>query len=158
MRLLIILLFIPLLSFKASNGKYKTFYESSYQEGDLILVGGILFDVDKDGVRPESYDSIKPIADFLKRNPDYQVEIGVHTDDRGSAKYNKELSQRRAKQVAFIVTGKYEVEFYRARYKGYGEEVPLISADSIQKLPLDKREQAFSVNRRVEVKIVWAGK
>ena len=57
---------------------------------------------------------------FLKNNPQAIIEIGSHTDERGSAIYNFNLSQKRANTVAhyFITKG---ISPKRLKAKGYGE-------------------------------------
>jgi OOP family OmpA-OmpF porin len=72
-----------------------------------------------------SYSEIKRVADFMKQHTSTSVTIEGHTDDRGSAAYNKSLSQRRADSVMAILTGTYGVEASRVKAVGYGEEQPI---------------------------------
>ena len=56
----------------------------------------------------------------MKDNPDMIIELGSHTDSRGKADYNLDLSQRRAASaVAYIVSQGIEQD--RISAKGYGE-------------------------------------
>ena len=67
-------------------------------EGKLITYG-IYFDVNKDVVKPESYGTLKDIAQVLTDNPDVKVKIVGHTDSDGSDEANLDLSKRRAASV-----------------------------------------------------------
>ena len=46
--------------------------------------------------RSEYLEQIDEMAAFIKEFPDRKFLVGGHTDERGSAKYNKKLSQTRA--------------------------------------------------------------
>jgi outer membrane protein OmpA-like peptidoglycan-associated protein len=74
-----------------------------------------------------------------------RVELGGHTDNWGSAKYNMALSIRRAKAVKDYLS-KNGIAESRIEAKGYGESRPLVSNDD----EIDGRE----INRRVELKII----
>lgn len=92
-----------------------------------------------------AYDSeIQRVADFLKENPETFVEIAGHTDNRGEAKYNQFLSQRRAEAVARRLTGPLGVDPDRVNAVGYGESDPIASNDTAE---------GRAANRRVEARI-----
>jgi outer membrane protein OmpA-like peptidoglycan-associated protein len=57
---------------------------------------GILFDVNSDRIKGESYGSLKEIATVLTENADVKVQIVGHTDSDGDDKSNLDLSRRRA--------------------------------------------------------------
>jgi outer membrane protein OmpA-like peptidoglycan-associated protein len=63
-------------------------------EGKLVTYG-IYFDVNKDVVKPESYGTLKGIADILNEVPDVKVKIVGHTDSDGADAANLDLSKRR---------------------------------------------------------------
>ena len=60
---------------------------------------GILFDVNSDRVRPESYGALKEIANVLTESADVKVQVVGHTDSDGDAAQNLDLSKRRAASV-----------------------------------------------------------
>lgn len=72
-------------------------------------------------VTSEYFPEIKQVADFLSQYKGTTVEIQGYTDDRGSAEYNRKLSDRRAKAVAEVLTSQFSVESSRVSAKGYGE-------------------------------------
>jgi peptidoglycan-associated lipoprotein len=56
----------------------------------------IFFDFDRDTVRPDSQESLKKNADWLREHPSAVVRVDGYADPRGSREYNLELAQRRA--------------------------------------------------------------
>ena len=67
-------------------------------EGKLVSYG-IYFDVNKAEVNPESYGTLKSIADVLKENPEVRVKIVGYTDSDGADAANLNLSKRRGTSV-----------------------------------------------------------
>ena len=78
---------------------------------------------------------------ILKENPEVKVEIDGHTDNRGPATYNMNLSERRAKAIMkyFVDKG---VEAERFTVKGFGLTKPAASNDT---------KEGRAKNRRVEL-------
>ena len=88
------------------------------------------------------------MATFLNDNPDIEVELGSHTDSRGSFEYNNSLSDRRAASaVDFIV--KRGISPKRITAKGYGEyQLTNRCSDGVQ-----CTKDEHQANRRTEIKI-----
>jgi outer membrane protein OmpA-like peptidoglycan-associated protein len=87
------------------------------------------------------------VVDLLKNYP-ISVELGSHTDSRSSAKYNNELSLKRADAAVKYLIEK-GVEASRLTYKGYGESMLINKcADGA-----DCSESEHQANRRTEFKI-----
>ena len=63
------------------------------------VTNGILFDVNSDRIKGESYGTLKEIAGVLTENADLKVQIVGHTDSDGEAPANLDLSRRRAASV-----------------------------------------------------------
>ena len=57
-------------------------------------------------IKKESYAEIQDAADFLSRHTNYSAKIVGYTDSRGSAKYNKYLSAKRATAVKNLLIKK----------------------------------------------------
>lgn len=85
-----------------------------------IVIQNIYYDYDKSSLREESLPVLDQLVSFFEENNDLTIEIGSHTDSRGSDSYNKDLSQRRAQSVVdyFISKG---VPSEQLSAKGYGE-------------------------------------
>jgi outer membrane protein OmpA-like peptidoglycan-associated protein len=67
-------------------------------EGKFVT-RGILFDVNSDKIKPESFGTLKDIAAVLTENPSVKVSIVGHTDADGKDADNLILSKRRAESV-----------------------------------------------------------
>ncbi len=80
----------------------------------------------------------------MNDNPNISIEIGGHTDNIGSAEYNRKLSLNRSKSVYNYLT-KNGINASRLSYKGYGFNVPLSDNDT---------EEGRALNRRTEFKII----
>ncbi len=76
------------------------------------------------------------------------VKLGGHTDQRGSAKYNKRLSERRANSVKNFLVEKWHISPERIFSYGYGKKYPLADAYAY---PESEREAIHARNRRVEI-------
>lgn len=69
---------------------------------------------------PEDSNAIKLLAEYMKNNPEAQVEITGYADQRGAKEYNQDLSEKRAKKVydVLIASG---ISTSRMSYSGMGE-------------------------------------
>jgi len=101
----------------------------------------VLFDFDSAEIKSEAFPMLDDAVLILKKNPQMKVEIDGHTDNKGSAAYNMNLSERRAKAVMkyFVDQG---VEAERLATKGFGFTKPAASNDT---------KEGRAKNRRVEL-------
>ncbi len=102
---------------------------------------GILFDVNSDNIKPESYGTLKEMANVLKENADLKVKIVGHTDSDGDDTKNMELSIRRAASVKASLAKEFSIDENRMETDGKGESEPIDKNDT----PAGKAN-----NRRVE--------
>ncbi len=109
-------------------------------EGKLTT-RGILFDSGSDKIKPESYGTLKDIAQVLNENMDVRVMIIGHTDSDGDDAKNLELSKKRAAAVKEALTKDFKVDASRMETDGKGESQPSDKNDT----PAGKAN-----NRRVE--------
>lgn len=109
-------------------------------DGKLVSYG-IYFDVNKDVVKPESFGTLKGIADVLKANPDVRVKIAGHTDSDGADAANLDLSKRRGASVKNELVKSFGIDESRLESDGLGESQPVAPNDT----PVNK-----ALNRRVE--------
>ena len=112
--------------------------------GNKIVLNNIFFDFDKATLRTESAAELDRLATMLTDIPTLKIEISGHTDNIGSAAYNKTLSQNRAKAVVDYLVKK-GIAADRLTYKGYGFDQPIASNDT---------ETGRQQNRRTEFKVV----
>jgi peptidoglycan-associated lipoprotein len=88
-----------------------------------IELTNIFYDFAKWDLRPESMVALDRLVEILNDNPSITIELGSHTDSRGSAEDNQVLSQRRAQSVVDYLIEK-GIAANRLTPKGYGEAVP----------------------------------
>lgn len=86
----------------------------------IIDIDPIYFDVNKSIIRPDAALELKKIVTVMNENPNMMVELGSHTDSRGSAKSNESLSDRRANASADYIKSLI-TNPERITGKGYGE-------------------------------------
>lgn len=87
------------------------------------LIDNIFYDFDKATLRDSSKTALNKLVAILNENPNITIELAAHTDYKGSATYNKRLSQRRAESVInFLIA--HGIAADRLTPKGYGKENP----------------------------------
>jgi outer membrane protein OmpA-like peptidoglycan-associated protein len=91
---------------------------------------GILFDVNSDKIKPESYASVREIASILKENPTLRIHIIGHTDSDGDDASNLALSKKRSESVKQMLVGSFGIDASRMETDGKGETVPVAPNDS----------------------------
>ena len=106
-----------------------------------VQLHGILFDLDKASLQPESTKQLQHVVTLLKENPDLKLEVQGHTDDQGSEDYNLELSQNRAETVVTYL-GLFGIDTSRIIPKGFGESKPVMP---------NTTKEGRAKNRRVEL-------
>jgi outer membrane protein OmpA-like peptidoglycan-associated protein len=105
-----------------------------------IVMHGILFDVDKAALLPESMGSINEIYNLLKKDASLKFEIDGHTDNTGNAAHNLTLSQQRADAVKAQLVS-MGIDGSRLSTKGFGDTKPISDNSS---------PEGKANNRRVE--------
>lgn len=119
-----------------------------YEVGQTFVIKNIFYDFDKWDIREDAKPELDNIVTILTENPRINIELGSHTDSRGTARYNEVLSQRRAESaVAYIVSR--GIDPSRITAKGYGE-TQLVNhcAEGVR-----CTEEQHQKNRRTEFKI-----
>lgn len=117
---------------------------SQYEVGASFVLRNIFFDYDKSVLLQQSYNELQSLIKILKEHPKMKIEVGGHTDGRGSVEYNIRLSESRAKAVVDYLISK-GIEPRRLQYKGYGKSKPISTNDT---------EEGRALNRRVEFTIL----
>lgn len=114
----------------------------------LAEIDNIYFDFDKSNIRDDAARELDKLIDLmLNKYPDLVIEIGAHTDFRGSEQYNERLAERRAESTRqyLIDNGIEEDRIYAAT--GYGEREPAIDCERCSK-------EEHQLNRRSMFKVV----
>jgi len=121
------------------------------KEDEPIVLKNIYYEFDKDVLTPESKATIDTtLMQILIDNPLIIIEIGSHTDSKGSMAYNEDLSRRRAISVVDYLISK-GIPDARLKAKGYGETDPIApnkNADGTD------NPEGRAKNRRTEFKVI----
>jgi len=124
-------------------------YLDPLEKGKTFKIENILYNFDKDNIRTDASLIMNDLVNIMHENPTLKIELGSHTDCRGTNKYNEDLSQRRAQSaVNYLVTRGISRD--RMVAKGYGES-RLINrcADGVPCSPAEHQQ-----NRRTEFTIL----
>ena len=93
-------------------------------EGKFVT-RGILFDVNSDKIKAESYGVLKDIANVLTENAPVKVKIVGHTDSDGKDADNLNLSRRRAESVKASLAKDFGIDASRLDTDGKGSSQPV---------------------------------
>ncbi len=128
-----------------------TTHTSTFNQGrtDGTYLLHIYYDFDQSYIRGDAEPELNKLLAIMQENTEYVVEIGSHTDSRGSHKYNDRLSQRRAESVVRWLKEK-GISSSRVRPRGYGEDVNVNNCSN--NIPCSEEEHQW--NRRTEFKIL----
>lgn len=112
--------------------------------GATLVLRDVVFATGRADLKPGATERLRPLATYLKANPDVRVHIDGHTDAQGSDASNQALSDRRASSVGTALAA---MGLDRARIDavGHGEAEPVAGNDTAA-----GRQQ----NRRVEVTLI----
>jgi outer membrane protein OmpA-like peptidoglycan-associated protein len=131
---------------EVSKDSTLTIYLFPLGENGVFSLRNIFFDFDSSRLEPASMPEIAYLADFLTKYPHVAIEIGGHTDNRGSEAYNLALSERRAAAVLDELEKAMGSNLeHRVSVKGYGDRQPVANNET---------EEGRKENRRTEIKII----
>jgi peptidoglycan-associated lipoprotein len=136
-----------------------------------VVIENIFYAFDSAVLRPESKEALDGLIKMLDDNPNVTIELGAHTDRKGTEAYNESLAQRRAQSVVdYLIAGGVDPE--RLESRGYGESVPktvskkmagewgflnegdILTEDFILTLTPEQQDVADQINRRTEFKVL----
>jgi OOP family OmpA-OmpF porin len=115
------------------------------------IIGRIYYDYDQARLRADSRDTLRAVMDIMNQYPNFVVEVGAHTDGKGTEEYNIALSKKRADAVMNYYIYDKKVNKNRLVPKAYGTSQPAASNVT----PDGKDNPAGrALNRRTEFKII----
>ena len=120
---------------------------------ELCLINQIYYDLNKSAIRPDAAFELDKLVLCMKENPTMVIEIGSHTDCRGSSSYNEKLSDRRAKSCMKYVISK-GIDASRIYGKGYGENKLVNDCGCEGKVKSNCSDEEHQENRRTEFNVV----
>lgn len=120
--------------------------ERSELSGSLVagqMFEPVLFAYDSAQIDPAEQSKLDRVAQHLRSNPQANLVIEGHCDERGSAEYNMALGERRALATRAYLIGA-GIDGSRLQTKSFGEEQPVDPGHS---------EDAWRKNRRAEFRL-----
>ncbi|ABL02270.1 OmpA/MotB domain protein [Candidatus Ruthia magnifica str. Cm (Calyptogena magnifica)] len=99
----------------------------------------LYFSYDDTEIDEDSTKQIVKHANFMRNNPELNLRLEGHTDERGTREYNLALGENRALSVKEIL-GLYDLSS-RVKVISFGEEKPILQRHD---------EDVWQKNRRVE--------
>lgn len=125
-------------------GAYQGKYQIKFELPISVTLDDVLFETGKAAIKPSSFKSLNDLAELLKRKEKMIIKVIGHTDDRGNANKNTELSLQRAEAVRNYLLKKSGA-IGRIQAEGKGSTEPVADNDS---------EEGRKLNRRTEIRIV----
>lgn len=107
---------------------------------EVRITEQIHFAYNQADIRRESFATLDAVVEILEKNPTIRLEVQGHTDDRGGAAYNLDLSNRRAASVVKYLAAR-GVSAARLTSRGYGLERPLVENSDARSRALNRRVQ-----------------
>lgn len=154
--LAVLLLISPFL-FLAQKAN-KTINDSVFKVGDIIRIPTIMYALCQacpDGMLLSSKDSLDKIGKFILKYPAISFQIESHTDSRGDALKNKQLSQNRASSIRDYIIHNFAVDSAKLTVKGFGKSSLLITDNEIMKAKTkQEKEEMHAQNRRTQLRVI----
>lgn len=117
---------------------------SNANEGSIIVLNNVYFEVNKSALLPESYAELDKLVELLEKNTTMEIEISGHTDNSGKAEKNISLSLARAKAVVD----------YLCSQGDFPKRITFIGCGSSRPIGYNYSKEGKAKNRRVECKIL----
>lgn len=127
-----------------AGGNYNNQGGNGGIDAGLLARRVVYFDYDQSSIKPEYMAILDAHANYLRANPNAQIRLEGHADDRGSREYNLALSERRSMAARDYMSVR-GASAARMNTIGYGEEMPV---------RLGQDEESWAQNRRVEIKYI----
>lgn len=114
-----------------------------------VTLDNIYYDLDKSEIRPDAALILDQLVEVLFENPGIRVELGAHTDSRGSDTYNQSLSAERAQSAVNYLSSR-GIDISRLMSRGYGETALVNECED----GVDCSDEAHQQNRRTTFKVL----
>lgn len=138
---------------KAPTTLYTVIELEKVRKGVAIKVENIYYDLDKWFIRPDAAKELDKLVKILKDNPTMEIELSSHTDCRATAKYNMQLSSKRAESCVNYMASQ-GVEGRRMIAAGYGESRLVNKCQCEGTVAVPCSDEEHQENRRTEFKIL----
>jgi len=119
--------------------------ERQLVEGGRIRLENVYFETASANLLPESESTLNEVGAVLEKFVDLKLEVQGHSDSRGSAAFNRKLSQARAESVRGYLLQHFHLRDDNLLAKGYGETQLEVK---------ERNDEDRQRNRRVEIKVL----
>jgi OOP family OmpA-OmpF porin len=124
--------------------------ETEMLDTGMIRLQNVNFETNKADILPESYPTLDAVGMLLVKWPQLKLEIGGHTDARGSAAKNQKLSESRADSVRSYLVHKFDkLAPGQFTVKGYGKSKPIVPNTSALNWAKNRRVEFVVLNSDV---------
>jgi len=132
---------VPVSNEPNQNIKLTLRYKGYEKEKEpRFVLSGVEFDTAKATIRPESFPRLDSVVEYMTHKKSSKIEISGHTDNKGNAKTNKTLSEKRAQACRDYLISK-GIDGSRIQAVGFGDERPIAP---------NTTEEGRQQNRRIE--------
>ncbi len=111
-----------------------------------IQFTSVEFETNSAEIKGYMHDDLGKLINFLLDNPELKLKISGHTDSKGDAGKNLQLSQNRADSIKEYIVNLAGVDESRIEAIGYGSSMPIVKDE--------QTEEDRKLNRRVEFEII----
>lgn len=133
---------VVIVEVKAMNQEVEFSIKEGINKDGKVALYGILFDVGKSDIKPESSETLKKVTVYLNDNPAVKIIVAGHTDNTGTFEGNMTLSKARAESIRNYLVTIGKIEASRLISAGIGQACPVSTNDT---------EEGRKLNRRVEI-------
>jgi len=132
---------------------YLTMEKRVINVAELLEIDVVRFDLNKYNIRPDAALQLDKLIKLMNEYPDMVIQLRSYTDCRGTVKYNKYLSMRRAKSSAAYVK-RHITNPKRLTYIGMGESNILNGCECESPIQSNCSEEEHQKNRRTEMIVI----
>ncbi len=118
-------------------------------KGEILVLRDIIYNYNSDRLTNKAKAELDKLVSHLKKHKNLVIELGSHSDSRGSDSYNLKLSKKRSASAKRYIV-KSGIRADRIKEKGYGETM----IKNHCKNGVKCSEKEHSLNRRTEVKVL----
>ncbi len=124
--------------------------ETELLDTGMMRLQNVNFETGKAALLPDSYAVLDVVGQVLVKWPGLKVEVGGHTDSRGTAAKNQTLSEARANAVLTYLTQKFpSLQPGQYSVKGYGSTKPIAPNTSALNMAKNRRVEFVVLNKEV---------
>ncbi len=117
--------------------------------GEKIPIDNLYYKSGSFSVKKEMHKTLDELIVLMENNPSLIVELRSHTDCRGDAKFNQNLSLKRANAAVNYILKHSDIDKYRIKAVGMGESNPVKKCKSCKTCS----DNVLAMNRRTELVI-----